>query len=70
VSRLFNKLLVQFTQSRPNRSQDNALVEGKNGAVLRKHTGYGHIPGGHAERGHRWETEIPARRAYSGLPYS
>ena len=50
VARLLEKLLVEFTKSRANRSQDNALVEGKNGAVIRKHIGYGHIAGEHAER--------------------
>jgi transposase InsO family protein len=49
VARLLEKMLVQFTKSRPNRSQDNALVEGKNGAVVRKLMGYGHIAGEHAE---------------------
>jgi transposase InsO family protein len=50
VARLLEKLRVEFTKSRSNRSQDNALVEGKNGAVIRKHMGYGHIPGEHAEK--------------------
>jgi transposase InsO family protein len=50
VAKLLEKLLVEFTKSRANRSQDNALVEGKNGAVIRKHMGYGHIPGEHAEQ--------------------
>jgi len=49
VARLLRKLLVEFTKGRANRSQDNALVEGKNGAVIRKHIGYGHIAGEHAE---------------------
>ncbi len=49
VAKLLNKLLIEFTKSRANRSQDNALVEGKNGAVIRKHIGYGHIAGEHAE---------------------
>src|SRR5215469_1036943 len=49
VAKLLDKLRVEFTKSRPNRSQDNALVEGKNGAVIRKLIGYGHIPGEHAE---------------------
>ena len=31
-------------------STDNALVEGKNGAIIRKHMGHGHIPGEHAMR--------------------
>lgn len=44
VAQLLNSLLIEFTKSRPNRSNDNALVEGKNGAIVRKHMGYGHIP--------------------------
>jgi len=45
VAKLLNKLLIeQFTKSRPRHSNDNALVESKNGAVIRKHFGYGHIP--------------------------
>jgi transposase InsO family protein len=50
VARLLEKLLIEFTKSRANRTQDNALVEGKNGAVIRKHIGYGHIPNEHAEQ--------------------
>ena len=38
-----NVMVVEFTKSRPDRSTDNALVEGKNGAVVRKHMGYGMI---------------------------
>jgi transposase InsO family protein len=49
VAKLLEKLLAEFTKSRASRSQDNALVEGKNGAVIRKHIGYGHIAGEHAE---------------------
>jgi hypothetical protein len=51
VAKLLNKLLVEeFTKSRPYHSLDNALVESKNGAIIRKHIGYGHIPAPHAER--------------------
>ncbi len=51
VVKLLNKLLVEeFTKSRPYHSLDNALVESKNGAVIRKHIGWGHIPASHAER--------------------
>lgn len=50
VAAMLEKLLIEFTRSRPNRSSDNALVEGKNGAVIRKHLGYGHIASEHAER--------------------
>ncbi len=48
VARLLKKLLIDQTKSRARRTNDNALVEGKNGAVIRKHFGYGHIPKKHA----------------------
>jgi transposase InsO family protein len=50
VARLLNKLLIEQTKSRPRRSNDNGLVETKNGAVIRKHMGYGYIPASHAGR--------------------
>lgn len=50
LARLLNKLLVEFTKSRANRSNDNALVESKNGAVIRKHMGYEYIGAEHSER--------------------
>jgi transposase InsO family protein len=46
VARMLNQLLVEFTTSRPHKSSDRALVEGKNGAIIRKHIGWGHIPPG------------------------
>jgi transposase InsO family protein len=49
VAKLLNKLLIEQTKSRPRRSNDNGLVEAKNGAVIRKHMGYGHIAAPHAE---------------------
>jgi hypothetical protein len=49
VASLLNKLLVEQTKSRPRQSNDNGLVEAKNGAVIRKHMGYGHIRSEHAE---------------------
>jgi transposase InsO family protein len=54
VEGLLDSLLIEFTKSRANHSQDNALVEGKNGAIIRKLIGYGHIPGEHAEALHRF----------------
>ena len=48
VEMLLNKLLIEFTKSRAYRSTDNALVEGKNGAVIRKQIGYGPIGAEHA----------------------
>lgn len=51
VCALLNKLHVEeFTKSRARRSNDNALAESKNGAVVRKHFGYAHIPGRFAAR--------------------
>jgi hypothetical protein len=49
VAKMLDKLLVEFTKSRAYRTTDNALVEGKNGAVVRKHIGYGFIASEHAE---------------------
>jgi transposase InsO family protein len=43
VSGLLRKLLIGQTKSRPRKSNDNGLVESKNGAVIRKHIGYGYI---------------------------
>jgi transposase InsO family protein len=49
VAKLLNKLLIEQTKSRPRRSNDNGMVESKNGAVVRKHMGYTHIAAAHAE---------------------
>lgn len=49
VSRLLGKLLIEQTKSRSRHSNDNGLVEAKNGAVIRKHLGYGYIAAQHAE---------------------
>ena len=50
VEKLLNKLLIEQTKSRPRHSNDNGLVESKNGAVIRKHMGYTHIAAPQAER--------------------
>ena len=44
VAKLLNKLLIQQTKSRARHCNDNALAECKNGAVVRKHMSYIHIP--------------------------
>ena len=49
VSGLLQRLLIEQTKSRPRKSNDNGLVESKNGAVIRKHMGYGYIAQSHAE---------------------
>ena len=54
VNKLLQDLLIEFTKSRACRSQDNALVEGKNGAIVRKQIGYGHIAAEHAEAVHNF----------------
>lgn len=54
VAKLLNKLLIDQTKSRARHCNDNALVEGKNGAVIRKHMGYVHIPQSFAPTINRW----------------
>jgi transposase InsO family protein len=49
VAQMLNKLLIEQTKSRPRHSNDNGLAESKNGWVIRKHIGYGHIASAHAE---------------------
>ena len=53
VAKMLDKLRVEFTTSRPRHSNDNGLVETKNGAVVRKHFGYEHIP-------QHWANEVNA----------
>ena len=50
VSRILKKLGIEQTKSRPRKSNDNALVESKNGAIIRKWLGHWHIPGAYASR--------------------
>jgi transposase InsO family protein len=49
VAGMLNKLLIEQTKSRPRHSNDNGLVESKNGAVIRKHMGFDHISASHAD---------------------
>jgi hypothetical protein len=49
VARLLEKLLIEQTKSRAYRTGDNGLVESKNGAIVRKYMGFGHIAAQHAE---------------------
>ena len=44
VAQLLNKLLIRFTKCRPRHTNDNGLVESKNGSIVRKQLGYVHIP--------------------------
>lgn len=44
VADILNRLHIRQTKSRSRHSNDNALAEGKNGSIVRKHFGYAHIP--------------------------
>lgn len=54
VARILEKLRINLTKSRPRRHNDNALVETKNGATIRKHMGYIHIPQTFAQKINAW----------------
>jgi len=54
VADLLNRLHVRLSKSRPRRHNDNALVESKNGSIIRKAIGYGHIPKQHAAAINTW----------------
>jgi transposase InsO family protein len=43
VARLLNQLRIEQTKSRPRHCNDNGLAETKNGAIIRKPMGWGHI---------------------------
>lgn len=49
VAGLLDKLLIEQTKSRAHHTGDNGLVETKNGAIIRKLIGFGHIDAQHAE---------------------
>ena len=48
VARMLEKLHIEHTKSRAHHTGDNGLVESKNGAIIRKHIGFGHIDAKHA----------------------
>jgi hypothetical protein len=54
VARLLEKLRITQTKSRSRHTNDNALVECKNGALTRKHLGYAHIPRMYASLIQEW----------------
>ena len=49
IAGMLNKLLIEQTKSRPRKSNDNGLVESKNGGVIRKHMGFDHIASEYAD---------------------
>lgn len=50
VVKLLNKLNIQLSKSRSRHCNDNALVESKNGSVIRKQLGHAHIPQHHTKK--------------------
>lgn len=58
VAKLLGKLLIEFTKSRPRTSNDNALAEGKNAAIVRKIFGHIHIPQYFAEELNQFNREV------------
>ena len=58
TAKLLNKLNIEFTRSRPRQTNDNALAECKNGAVIRKAMGFSHIPQIHAAAINRFYSEV------------
>jgi transposase InsO family protein len=48
VAGILERLRIRQTKSRSRHCNDNALVESKNGSVIRKHMGRSHIPRVHA----------------------
>jgi transposase InsO family protein len=57
VVRLLDKLRIEQTKSRAHHCGDNGLVETKNGAVIRKHIGFGYIEAKHAAAVDRFHRE-------------
>jgi len=52
VAKLLDKLHAEFTKSRVRKTNDQALVEGKNGSIVRKQMGYNYIDQGEAGKIH------------------
>lgn len=50
VAAMLNNLLIKLTKSRSRKTNDNALVEGKNGSIIRKWIGYSFIEQKHADK--------------------
>lgn len=48
VAQILNKLSIKQTKSRSRKTNDNALVESKNGSIVRKWFGRNHIPRNYA----------------------
>ncbi len=62
VEKLLQKESIEFTKSRSRKTNDNAQVEGKNAAIVRKQFGYQHIP-------QKWAKEIDEFNKTFLFPY-
>ena len=62
VAALLGKLFIDFTTFRARQTNDNALVESKNGAVVRQLFGHAHIP-------QRWASRINVFNQEHLTPY-
>ena len=58
TAELLEKLNIEFTRSRPRQTNDNALAECKNGAIIRKAMGFSHIRQTHATAINRFYSEV------------
>lgn len=54
VAELLQRMLIKLTKSRPRKCNDNALVESKNGSIVRKYLGHLYIPQKHAALVNKW----------------
>lgn len=54
VADLLQRMLIKLTKSRSRKTNDNALAESKNGAIVRKHLGHMYIPQKHAQLVNAW----------------
>ena len=55
VADILNKLLINQTKSRSRHCNDNALIESKNGSIIRKNMGYWHMNGSLADKINNYE---------------
>lgn len=57
VEAMLKRLQIVLSKSRPRRHEDNALVETKNGGIIRKEMSYNYIPSHYANLIHDWYLE-------------
>jgi hypothetical protein len=57
IADILNRLIIKQSKSRSGKCNDNALVETKNGSVIRRQFGKSHIPKKHAEDMQKFDLE-------------